>query len=143
MCPMAVLFVFKGGAATCPSDALFVFEAEPVVHFTADFGKIDTEKYNERFHCSFCFRFVRLAALKRQLTSHDPAVCRPLPALCSNLCRKTLNRQKKSTNIEKWLFLVPVLPKLAQKMTIGATAAEIVFARVKGDYRFVLSAVGK
>ncbi len=40
-------------------------------------------------------------------------------------------------------FLVPVLPKLAQKMTIGATAAEIVFARVKSDYRFVLSAVGK
>ena len=61
---MAVLFVFEGGAATCPSEAMFVFEAGPVVHFAVDFGKIGTEKYNERFHCSFRCRFVRLAVGK-------------------------------------------------------------------------------
>ena len=35
-----------------------------VVRFTTDFGKIGTEKYNERFHCSFSYRFVRLAVGK-------------------------------------------------------------------------------
>ena len=39
---------------------------ELIVHFNADFRKIDSKKCNETVHCSFRCRFVRLATLKRQ-----------------------------------------------------------------------------
>jgi len=50
------------------------------VQITTDFGKSGTEKYNERFHCSFHYRFVRLAEVKRQSgLVYSPPARKPSP----------------------------------------------------------------
>ena len=72
--------------------------AGPIVRFTTVFGKIGTEKDNERSHCSFRCRFVRLAALKRHLTCHDPAARKTLAGRVLKSGPKTRKPDQKRTS---------------------------------------------